>query len=151
MPKARLGSLFGTQYQNAALRAVPRISGAFSTRIPSLPSHRENKADGRPPPPPPTTTMSASASKSVTGTGAAVSRAATSCAFAIANPLRGIAANGQVDGLMVSDLLVAVVFQADTPVVQYTPSRRPRPPPSVAQSNCDSPSGALGARQAVDP
>ena len=34
---------------------------------------------------------------------------------------------------MMSDLLVAVVFQADTPVFQNTPSRRPRPPPSVAQ------------------
>ena len=45
----------------------------------------------------------------------------------------------EIDGLVakpfdLGDLLVTVVFQADTPVFQYTPSRRPRPPPSVAQS-----------------
>src|SRR3954467_8792788 len=49
-----MGRLFGTQYQNAALRAVPPSSGAFSSRITSSPSQRAKSAAGRPPPPPPT-------------------------------------------------------------------------------------------------
>src|ERR1700733_8905230 len=64
-PIARIGALFGTQYQNAALRVVPPISGAFSRMITSLPSQRENKAVERPPAPLPTTTTSTSTSKAL--------------------------------------------------------------------------------------
>src|SRR5918999_949987 len=84
-PSARSGSLLGTQYQKAALRAVPPSWGAFSSRITSLPSQRLNSAAGSPPPPPPTTTTSASASKVPSPAGAADSRGATSrsifCSF----------------------------------------------------------------------
>src|ERR1700750_2361670 len=77
MPAARIGSLFGTQYQTATLRAVPPSSGAFSSRTTSLPSQRLNSAAGSPPPPPPTTTMSASTSTvPLAGAGAGDSRAA---------------------------------------------------------------------------
>jgi len=72
LPSARIASLFGTQYQNAAFAAVPPSSGAFSSRITSLPSQRPNSAAGSPPPPPPTTTMSASASKAPCAAGAAL-------------------------------------------------------------------------------
>src|SRR3954470_10965106 len=74
--------LLGTQYQNAALRAVPPSSGAFSSSITSSPCQRAKSAAGSPPPPPPTTTMSASASNEPADqsvvTGAALSRSATS-------------------------------------------------------------------------
>src|SRR3954454_20223742 len=73
-----MGRLFGTQYQNAALRAVPPSSGAFSSRITSSPSQRANSADGSPPPPPPTTTTSAVASQPFGATGAADSLISTS-------------------------------------------------------------------------
>src|SRR3954470_18275761 len=78
MPSAVIGSLFGTQYQNAAFSAVPPSSGAFSSRTTSSPSQRANRAVGRPPPPPPTTTTSASTSKGASaGAGRADSRGAT--------------------------------------------------------------------------
>src|SRR4028119_1450573 len=75
MPAARIASLSGTQYQKAALRAVPPSSGAFSSSTTSLPSHRLNSAVGRPPPPPPTTTTSVTTSAGRSSrTGAADSR-----------------------------------------------------------------------------
>jgi hypothetical protein len=64
-PIAHIGTLLGTQYQNAALRVVPPISAAFSRMIASLPSQRENKAVERPPAPLPTTTTSTSTSKAL--------------------------------------------------------------------------------------
>src|SRR5260370_41047352 len=133
MPNARIGSLFGTQYQNAALRAVPPSSGAFSSRITSLPSHRENKAEGRPPP----ADHDDVGFRLEVGHRHRCRRVARCDVLCVrhSNPLLVIAANDQVDGLMMSDLLVAVVFQADTPVFQYTPSPPPRPPPSPPHSN----------------
>src|SRR2546425_2086566 len=63
MPAALIAALFGTQYQKAALNAVPPSVEAFSRISTLLPYQREKSADGRPLPPPPTTTMSYSASK----------------------------------------------------------------------------------------
>src|SRR3954468_7421759 len=78
IPRSRIGALFGTQYQNAALRAVPPSWGAFSRRTTSSPSQRANRAAGSPPPPPPTTTMSASMSNGASAAaGAAAARAGT--------------------------------------------------------------------------
>src|SRR3954452_25564586 len=62
MPRARIGSLLGTQYQKAAFFAVPPSSGAFSSSTTSLPSQRLNSAVGSPPPPPPTTITSVTTS-----------------------------------------------------------------------------------------
>src|SRR5215207_11164036 len=76
MPRAVIGSLCGTQYQKAALRAVPPSSGAFSRRTTSSPSQRLNSAAGSPPPPPPTTTTSACTSTGPVSAGRAVSRTA---------------------------------------------------------------------------
>src|SRR4051794_16349336 len=79
---SRIAALFGTQYQNAALRAVPPSSGAFSRSTTSLPTQRANRAAGRPPPPPPTTTMSASTSNGASAeTGAAEARGETGLSF----------------------------------------------------------------------
>ena len=47
MPIARIGSLFGTQYQNAAFLVVPPSSSAFSRSTTSLPSQRLNSAVGK--------------------------------------------------------------------------------------------------------
>src|SRR5260370_145229 len=70
-PSLRIAALLGTQYQKAALRVVPPISGAFSSTMTSSPSQRENKAADNPPAPLPTTTTSTSASNALARAGAA--------------------------------------------------------------------------------
>ncbi|MCY1250948.1 hypothetical protein D9M72_646470 [compost metagenome] len=77
MPSALIGSLLGTQYQKAALRAVPPSSGAFSRSMTSLPNQRLKSADDSPPAPPPTITMSVSSSNLSETLAAADSRGAT--------------------------------------------------------------------------
>ena len=83
MPARRIGSLFGTQYQNAAFAAVPPTLPAFSRITTRLPSQRENSAHGRPPPPPPHTTTSYSASNLVSLAARAVSDTAPNAAAAV--------------------------------------------------------------------
>src|SRR5580700_1883303 len=62
VPAARIAALFGTQYQNAALRVVPPSCGAFSRTRTLLPRHALNKAVARPATPLPTAMMSNSPS-----------------------------------------------------------------------------------------
>src|SRR5579883_3233049 len=62
MPAARMATLFGTQYQNAALRVVPPSCAAFSRTRTLLPCPRLNKAVASPATPLPTAMMSTSAS-----------------------------------------------------------------------------------------
>src|SRR5581483_4906354 len=76
MPAARMAALFGTQYQNAALRVVPPSWPAFSSTRTLLPCQRLNNAVARPATPLPTTTISTSASNlPFAGAGAADLRA----------------------------------------------------------------------------
>src|SRR5438445_139553 len=114
MPARRIGSLFGTQYQNAAFAAVPPTLPAFSRIATRLPSQREKSAHGRPPPPPPHTTMSYSASNLSWSAAFADSVTAPRAAAAVPAPaalikLRRDAAGG----LFSSVMFVSRVFVFD--------------------------------------
>src|ERR1051325_4392876 len=62
VPAARIAALFGTQYQNAALRVVPPSCDAFSRTRTLSPSQQVNRAVARPATPLPTTMTSNSPS-----------------------------------------------------------------------------------------
>src|SRR5215210_5961502 len=79
-----MGWLWGTQYQNAAFRAVPPSRSAFSRSTTSSPSQRANSAVGSPPPPPPTTTTSACTSTAPAAARRADSRVAIDPPLSIA-------------------------------------------------------------------
>src|SRR5215210_5163735 len=79
-----MGWLWGTQYQNAAFRAVPPSRSAFSRSTTSSPSQRANNAVGSPAPPPPTTTTSACTSTAPAAAGRADSRVAIDPLLSIA-------------------------------------------------------------------
>ena len=58
MPAFFIASLFGTQYQKAALAVVPPMLPAFSRITALLPCQRAKSAEARPPQPLPATTTS---------------------------------------------------------------------------------------------